>query len=121
MPFAEVAASIDDATTVVVTTSSRCRPVRVARPRRDLPEGAGRGARVVVDSTRGTPFVPVAEHIGDIDVLVCHAYKHLLGGRGCAFLYVRQDGLDRLEPTFASWRGAADPWGTFFSRPPRAG
>ena len=117
VPFAEVAASIDDATTVVVTSLVQMQTGRVADLAAICRRARAVGARVVVDSTHGTPFVPVAEHIGDIDVLVCHAYKHLLGGRGCAFLYVRQDGLDRLEPTFASWRGAADPWGTFYGGP----
>ncbi len=117
VPFAAVAEAIDEATTVVVTSLVQMQTGRVA----DLASICARarevGARVVIDSTHGTPFVPVADHIADIDVLVCHAYKHLLGGRGCAFLYVRSDALDRLEPTFASWRGAADPWGTFFGGP----
>ena len=79
--------------------------------------GAGVGARVLIDTTHATPFVEVADHIAGIDYLVCHAYKHLLGARGCAFLYVRADRLDDLEPTYANWRGAPDPWNTFFGGP----
>jgi selenocysteine lyase/cysteine desulfurase len=117
VPFAAVAESIDAATTVVVTSLVQMQTGRVADLGSIVTRARAVGARVVVDSTHGTPFVPVAEHIADIDILVCHAYKHLLGARGCAFLYVRSDGLDRLEPTFASWRGAADPWGTFYGGP----
>jgi selenocysteine lyase/cysteine desulfurase len=48
---------------------------------------------------------------------VCHAYKHLLGARGCAFLYVRADRIDGLEPTYANWRGTPEPWTRFFGGP----
>ena len=117
VPFHAVAESIDGATTVVVTSLVQMQTGRVADLGAICAKARAVGAHVVVDSTHGTPFVPVADHIADIDVLICHAYKHLLGARGCAFLYVRADGLDRLEPTYASWRGAADPWGTFFGGP----
>lgn len=75
------------------------------------------GARVLVDSTHGTPFVPVAAHIADIDYLICHAYKHLLGARGTAFLYVRADHVPHLPPIYAGWRSATDPWSTYFGGP----
>ena len=117
VPFAAVAAAIDDATTLVAFSLVQMQTGRIA----DLAGICGRartvGARVFVDSTHGTPFVPVADHIGDVDFLVCHAYKHLLGARGTAFLYVRRDRLDDLTPTHANWRGAADPWSTFFGGP----
>jgi selenocysteine lyase/cysteine desulfurase len=117
VPFDAVAASIDDETTVVVTSLVQMQTGKVADLGAICARARAVGARVVVDSTHGTPFVPVDAHIGDIDVLVCHAYKHLLGARGCAFLYVRPDARDRIEPTYASWRGAADPWATFFGGP----
>jgi selenocysteine lyase/cysteine desulfurase len=75
------------------------------------------GARVFIDATHALPFVPVAAHIADIDFLVCHAYKHMLGARGTAFLYVRSDRLDDLMPSYANWRGAPDPWTRFFGGP----
>lgn len=117
VPFGDVAGAIDDATTLVVCSLVQMQTGRVADLAGICARARAVGARVVVDSTHGTPFVPVAEYIADIDVLVCHAYKHLLGARGCAFLYVRADGRDRLEPTYASWRGSADPWTTFFGGP----
>jgi selenocysteine lyase/cysteine desulfurase len=117
VPFADVAESIDAATTVVVSSLVQMQTGRVADLVGICERARAVGARVVIDSTHGTPFVPVAGHIADIDVLVCHAYKHMLGARGCAFLYVRADMRDRLEPIWASWRGAADPWGTFFGGP----
>jgi selenocysteine lyase/cysteine desulfurase len=117
VPFSDVAASIDSTTTVVVSSLVQMQTGRVADLAAICDRARAVGARVVIDATHGTPFVPVAAHIDDIDVLVCHAYKHLLGARGCAFLYVNADGRDRLEPTYASWRGAADPWTTYFGGP----
>lgn len=117
VPFTDVVGSIDAATTVVVSSLVQMQTGRVADLDGICERARAVGARVVIDSTHGTPFVPVAGHIADIDVLVCHAYKHMLGARGCAFLYVRGDMRDRLEPIWASWRGAADPWGSFFGGP----
>jgi selenocysteine lyase/cysteine desulfurase len=117
VPFDRLADAIDADTTLVACSLVQMQTGRVA----DLAGicGAARmvGARVLIDSTHATPFVPVDDHIGDIDFLVCHAYKHMLGARGTAFLYVRGDRLDDLTPTHANWRGAADPWSTYFGGP----
>ncbi len=117
VPFGSLADAIDPSVTLVVTSLVQMQTGRAADLARITERATSAGARVFVDSTHGTPFVEVAEHIGAVDYLVCHAYKHLLGARGCAFLYVRRDRLDELEPTFANWRGAAKPWTTFFGGP----
>jgi selenocysteine lyase/cysteine desulfurase len=117
VPFAGVVDAIDAETTLVVTSLVQMQTGRVADIGGIRARTAEVGARLLVDTTHGTPFVPIAEHLAGIDYLVCHAYKHLLGARGCAFLYVRPDRLDDLEVTHANWRGAADPWTTFFGGP----
>ena len=117
VPFADVPDAIDATTTLVVTSLVQMQTGRVADLAAITERAASVGARVFVDSTHGTPFVDVAEHIDAIDYLACHAYKHLLGARGCGFLYVRRDRLDDLEPVHANWRGAAAPWTTFFGGP----
>jgi selenocysteine lyase/cysteine desulfurase len=117
VPFADVAAAIAPGTTLVATSLVQMQTGRLADLASICARAEDVGARVLVDSTHATPFVEVAEHIDAIDFLVCHAYKHLLGARGCAFLYVRSDRLDDLEPTHANWRGAPDPWTRFFGGP----
>jgi selenocysteine lyase/cysteine desulfurase len=117
VPFAEVVASIDDRTTLVAGSLVQMQTGRVG----DL-DGLCRrarqvGARVFVDATHALPFVPVAGHIADIDFLVCHAYKHMLGARGTGFLYVRPDRVDELLPSYANWHGAPDRWTRFFGGP----
>jgi selenocysteine lyase/cysteine desulfurase len=117
VPFSAVTDAIDDATTLVATSLVQMQTGRVG----DLDGTARRakevGARVFIDATHALPFVPVAEHIADVDYLVCHAYKHMLGARGTAFLYVRADGIERLTPSYANWRGAPDPWRRYFGGP----
>jgi selenocysteine lyase/cysteine desulfurase len=117
VPFASVADAIGAGTTLVASSLVQMQTGRVADLAAICARATSVGARVFLDTTHATPFVPVAEHIRQVDYLVCHAYKHLLGARGTAFLYVRRDRLDDLTPTHANWRGAADPWGTFFGGP----
>jgi selenocysteine lyase/cysteine desulfurase len=117
VPFAALPDAIVPGVTHVATSLVQMQTGRVADLGRITERTRAVGARLLIDSTHGTPFVEVTEHIASIDYLVCHAYKHLLGGRGCAFLYVRRDRLDTLEPSHANWRGARDPWGTFFGGP----
>jgi selenocysteine lyase/cysteine desulfurase len=117
VPFAGLADAIEPGTTLVASSLVQMQTGRVADLGSITARAAEVGARVLIDSTHATPFVEVAEHIDGIDYLVCHAYKHLLGARGCAFLYVRADRLDDLESPYANWRGARDPWSTFFGGP----
>ena len=117
VPFAALPDAIEPGTTLVATSLVQMQTGRVADLGSITARAAEVGARVLIDTTHATPFVEVADHIASIDYLVCHAYKHLLGARGCAFLYVRADRLDALEPTYANWRGAPDPWSRFFGGP----
>ena len=117
VPFVGLVDAIDDRTTLVASSLVQMPTGRIG----DL-DGICRrartvGARVFIDATHALPFVPVAPHIADIDFLVCHAYKHMLGARGTAFLYVRPDRLDDLMPSYANWHGAPDPWTRFFGGP----
>lgn len=119
VPFAGLVEAITPGTTLVVTSLVQMQTGRVADLSAICARATDVGARVLIDSTHATPFVPVADHIAGIDYLVCHAYKHMLGARGTAFLYVRRDRLAAIEPTHANWRGAADPWTTYFGGPLR--
>ena len=47
----------------------------------------------------------------------CSGYKHLLSPRGTAYLYVRRDHWDELEPRNANWRAADLPYGRYFGGP----
>lgn len=117
VPFPDVVDAITVGTTLVAASLVQMQTGRVGdlvgitRRAREV------GARVFIDATHALPFVPVADQIRDVDYLVCHAYKHMLGARGTGFLYVRADRVPDLTPSYASWRGAPDPWSRFFGGP----
>ena len=62
-----------------------------------------RGAQVFVDDYQGTGQVPIDVKALGVDYLVTGGLKWLLGGPGIAFLYVRDDLIDALEPTITGW------------------
>ncbi len=67
--------------------------------------------QVVIDATHALPFVTVAEHLGGIDYLICHGYKHLLSPRGTAFAYINPRFLHQLAPVNANWRSVHRSYG----------
>lgn len=68
------------------------------------------GALVLVDDFHGSGIVPIDVHDLGIDVLVSGALKWLLGGQGLAFLYVRKDLIEELNPRMVGWFGTEDPF-----------
>ena len=117
VPFAGIADAIVPGTTFVAASLVQMQTGRVADLAAICERAKVVGAKVFLDSTHGTPFVPVAPHIADIDFLVCHAYKHLLSPRGTTFLYVRADHVEEVPPLFAGWRNSHEPWSNFFRGP----
>lgn len=117
VPFEAVAASIDAATRLVAVSLVQMQTGRVADLAPILDAAERHGARVVVDATQGVPFVALEPFIDRIDYLVCAGYKHLLSPRGTAYLYVRRDRWDTLEPRNANWRAADLPYGRYFGGP----
>jgi len=62
-----------------------------------------KGAQIFIDDYQGTGQVPLHVKDLDVDFLVTGGLKWLLGGPGIAFLYVRDDLIERLEPTITGW------------------
>ncbi len=75
------------------------------------------GARVLLDTTQACGWLPL--DLGDVDYVVCGAYKWLLAPRGTAFLAVRSDALAGLRPLAAGWYAGADPWTSIYGAPLR--
>jgi cysteine desulfurase/selenocysteine lyase len=68
-----------------------------------------RGVYFVVDAIQGLGPLPLDVGIAPIDILSCGAQKWLLSPWGAAFVYVRRDLINTLEPHDISWlavRGA---------------
>jgi len=67
-----------------------------------------RGALFLLDAYQSNGQVPVDVDEIEPDFLLSGALKWLLGGPGLAYLYVRPDVAERLEPTSLSWFGVRD-------------
>jgi selenocysteine lyase/cysteine desulfurase len=66
------------------------------------------GARVLVDVTQATGWLPTRDL--DVDVAVCHTYKWLCAPRGGAFAAFSDQAMAELWPVAAGWYSAASPW-----------
>jgi selenocysteine lyase/cysteine desulfurase len=110
LPVASYADAIDERTLLVACTrvcyrnGFRTDAAAVSRLCRE------RGAYMFLDDYQftGTGRTNVREL--DVDFMVTGCLKYLLGPSGIAFLYVRRELIDRLEPTITGWFGRVNPF-----------
>jgi kynureninase len=69
------------------------------------------GAHVVLDAYQSVGTVPLDVTALGVDFAVGGSVKWLCGGPGAAWLYVRPDLQERLEPTLVGWQAHARPFG----------
>lgn len=69
-----------------------------------------RGALVYVDAYQTLGTCPVNVHELEVDFLASGTQKYLMGTPGIAFLYVRRDLLDTLQPSVTGWFGRTAPF-----------
>ena len=68
------------------------------------------GAYVVLDAYQSVGTVPLDVTALGVDFAVGGSVKWLCGGPGAAWLYVRPDLHERLEPTLVGWQAHARPF-----------
>jgi len=66
------------------------------------------GALMIVDVFHALGVMPIYAKKLDVDVLASGTYKWLMGPHGAAFLYVKQEVLEKLQPTIIGWHGIRD-------------
>ncbi len=66
------------------------------------------GALMLVDAFHALGVMPVDAHKLGVDVLTSGTYKWLMGPHGTAFLYVKGDLLEQLDPGTVGWHGISD-------------
>lgn len=104
-------AAVDERTAAVVTshvffTSGQIQDVRaISRLAHDA------GALSIVDGYQATGQIPVDPRALGADVYVTGPLKWMLGGPGIAFLWVREERIEELRPTIASWFGVENQFG----------
>jgi len=69
-----------------------------------------RGALFLLDDYQRTGTGPLDVHALGVDFMVTGALKYLLGASGVAFLYVRRELIQRLEPLATGWFGRENPF-----------
>ncbi len=69
------------------------------------------GAAIYVDAYQSVGNSPLDVKRDDIDFLSAGTLKYLLGLPGLAFLYVRQDLIEGMEPAFIGWFSQKNPFG----------
>lgn len=70
----------------------------------------GAGALLFVDAYQTLGTHPVDVRSLDVDFLASGNLKYLMGTPGVAFLYVKREIADRLEPNLTGWFGQRDPY-----------
>src|ERR671910_3877852 len=68
------------------------------------------GAHVILDAYQSAGIVPLDVTALGVDFAVGGSVKWLCGGAGAAWLYVRPDLAERLEPTLVGWQAHARPF-----------
>ena len=103
VPLDDLAAAVDDRTSLVAT-SHVFFTTGVIQDIRAVAEIAhAKGALCFVDAYQSVGQLPVDVHAAQIDFLCAGGLKWLLGGPGIVFLYVRKELAARLAPTVTGW------------------
>jgi selenocysteine lyase/cysteine desulfurase len=115
--FERLVDAITPGTTLVACSLVQMQTGRTAPIRAIVERAAEVGARLLLDTSQGTPLVPLGDLVDEIDYVVCAAYKHLLCPRGVAFMAMRTERIGRVPPILANWRAADQPYGRYFGGP----
>lgn len=65
-------------------------------------------AILLTDAFHAAGVVPIDVRKEGIDILTCGMYKWLLGPHGAAYLYVREELLNQLVPTYMGWHSISE-------------
>lgn len=78
---------------------------------------AEHGVLTIVDATQAAGWLPI--DATRFDVVVAGTYKWLLSPRGTAFMTVRPELQERIQPLYAGWYAGQDPWDSIYGPPLR--
>jgi kynureninase len=106
----ELVAAIDERTQLVLLSHVLYKTGRIQDIEPVIARAHELGAHVLLDAYQSVGSVPLDVIALGVDFATGGSVKWLCGGPGAAWLYVRPDLADRLEPTLAGWQAHAEPF-----------
>lgn len=116
-PLARLAEAVTPTTTLVAVSAVQSADGRVADLDALVAACEATGARILLDTTQATGWLPI--DAARFSYTVGAGYKWLLAPRGTAFLTVRPELVDELVPWAAGWYAGADRWASIYGSPLR--
>jgi selenocysteine lyase/cysteine desulfurase len=116
-PLDRLADTIDAGTMMVAFSLVQSADGRVADAAAIQDAAAAVGALTLADATQAAGWLPLSA--ADHDLTVTGGYKWLLSPRGTAFMTVRPELLERIQPLYAGWYSGEDPWESIYGLPLR--
>jgi len=110
VPLEAIAAAVDERTALVATSHVFFTTGAIQDVAALADIAHARGSHLLLDAYQSNGQIPIDAQECGIDFLVSGSLKWLLGGPGIAYLYVRPDLVERLEPTTLSWFGVQNPF-----------
>ena len=109
-PIDKLVAAIDDETALVAMSLVLFRSACLQDVKPVIEQAHRVGARVCLDVYQAAGAVPMQLAALGVDCAVGGSVKYLCGGPGAGYLYVRQDLLSELRPSYIGWAGHASPF-----------
>jgi kynureninase len=106
----EIVAAIDERTLLVPISHVIFKTGRIQDVEPIIDRAHEVGAYVVLDAYQSVGAVPLDVTALGVDFAVGGSVKWLCGGPGAAWLYIRPDLTERLEPTFVGWQAHKRPF-----------
>jgi kynureninase len=103
--------AIDDETLIVPISHVIFRSAFIQDVEAIVEKAHSVGAYVLLDSFQATGTLPFDVQKLNVDFCTGGVLKWLCGGPGTAYLYVRPDLSQKLQPTFTGWIGHENPFG----------
>jgi kynureninase len=107
---ASIVEAIDERTLLVPVTHVLFKTAEIQDVQAIVRRAHEAGAYVVLDAYQSVGTVPLDVTALGVDFALGGSVKWLCGGAGAAWLYVRPDLAERLEPTLVGWQAHARPF-----------
>lgn len=110
VPTQKMIDAIDDMTILVPISHVLFKSAYIQDVKPIIEKAHACGAHVVLDTYQSVGAVPVDVQKLEVDFVVGGSIKWLCGGPGAAYLYVRPDLAEKLQPRLTGWMAHQEPF-----------